>query len=80
MADRHRVLVIGGGPAGSTCAAILAEAGHDVTLFERADQYSADPHFKVFIDWEEKRIFEQLGVDKPALKKAMRRLRAPSRV
>lgn len=30
------VLVIGGGPAGSTAAAMLAEQGHSVTLLERA--------------------------------------------
>lgn len=29
------VLVVGGGPAGSTAAALLAEAGHDVLLCER---------------------------------------------
>jgi glutamate synthase (NADPH) small chain len=30
----HRVAVVGGGPAGLTCAADLAKAGHAVTLFE----------------------------------------------
>ena len=30
------VLVIGGGPAGSTVAALLADQGHDVVLFEQA--------------------------------------------
>jgi flavin-dependent dehydrogenase len=30
------ITVIGGGPAGSTCAALLARAGHEVTLFEKA--------------------------------------------
>ena len=29
------VIVIGGGPAGSTVAALVAEAGHNVQLFER---------------------------------------------
>jgi flavin-dependent dehydrogenase len=33
--SRTTVLVIGGGPAGSTCAALLATAGVDVALFER---------------------------------------------
>ena len=30
----HRVAVVGAGPAGLTCAADLAKAGHSVTLFE----------------------------------------------
>jgi geranylgeranyl reductase family protein len=31
----HDVLVVGGGPAGATCAYWLAEAGHDVLLVEK---------------------------------------------
>jgi len=33
--DEHDVIVVGGGPAGSTTAAFLARAGHRVLLFER---------------------------------------------
>ena len=33
--EHHDVLVIGGGPAGSTAAAILAEKGRDVLVLER---------------------------------------------
>lgn len=33
--SNHDVLIVGGGPAGSTCARFLADAGLDVALFER---------------------------------------------
>ncbi|MGH9259286.1 MAG: NAD(P)/FAD-dependent oxidoreductase, partial [Acidimicrobiales bacterium] len=33
--DRHDVLVIGGGPAGSAAGFWLAKAGHDVCVLER---------------------------------------------
>src|SRR5438093_13200260 len=33
--ERREVIVIGGGPAGSTAAALLARDGHDVLLMER---------------------------------------------
>ncbi len=37
------ILVIGGGPAGATAAALLAEAGHDVVMLEKA----AHPRFHI---------------------------------
>ncbi len=37
-ARRRRVLVAGGGPAGMKAAAVAAERGHDVTLYEKADR------------------------------------------
>ena len=37
-ADKKRVVVIGAGPAGLEAARVCAERGHDVVLFEAADQ------------------------------------------
>ena len=37
------ILIVGGGPAGSTAAALLAEQGHDVVLLEKA----AHPRFHI---------------------------------
>ncbi len=37
-AESKRVYVIGGGPAGMQAAAVAAERGHDVVLFEKSDR------------------------------------------
>lgn len=36
MAESRDIVVIGGGPGGSTCATLLADQGYRVTLLERA--------------------------------------------
>jgi flavin-dependent dehydrogenase len=43
LREQYDVLVAGGGPAGSTVSALVAQEGHDVLLVER----SATPQFKV---------------------------------
>lgn len=35
---RRRIMVVGGGPAGMKAAAVAAQRGHDVTLFEASAQ------------------------------------------
>lgn len=37
-ADRKKCVVVGGGPAGLEAARVLAERGHDVTLYEASDR------------------------------------------
>ena len=37
ISDQYDVIVIGGGPAGSTTAALVAEYGHRVLLLEREE-------------------------------------------
>jgi len=54
------VIVIGGGPAGSTIAALLAEKGWDVAVLER-DQH---PRFHIGESLlpHNNKLFERLGV------------------
>ena len=71
-AEPARVLVVGGGPAGMETAALAAERGHRVELWEAGDRLggllraaTAVPTydgFADFLDWQERRI-RSLGVD-----------------
>ncbi len=65
------VLVIGGGPAGSEAAALCAEQGHRVQLWERASalggalavaaQLRGNAHYGRWIDWQTRRL-SRVGV------------------
>ena len=62
-----RVAVVGSGPAGMACAQQLARAGHDVTLFERADRIGGllrygIPDFKME-KWLIDRRMEQMAAE-----------------
>ncbi len=52
------VIVVGGGPAGATCARVLAESGVDVMLFDRA----RFPRDKPCAGWLTPRVFDAIGV------------------
>ncbi len=61
------VAVIGSGPAGMACAQQLARAGHDVTLFERADRIGGllrygIPDFKMEKHYIDRRV-EQMQAE-----------------
>jgi flavin-dependent dehydrogenase len=58
--EKREVIVIGGGPAGSTAAALLARSGHDVLLLEKAKfpREHVGESLLPFCYW----LFEDLGV------------------
>ena len=69
MSERFDGLVIGGGPGGSTAAALLARAGWSVAVIEKA----SFPRRKVcgeFISATNRPLFEQLGLAETFLDKA----------
>ena len=53
------VLIVGGGPAGSTCAAQLVQAGLDVLLLDQA----TFPRVKPCAGWITPAVLEVLGID-----------------
>jgi len=70
-ARKRRILVIGGGPAGMEFAALAAERGHEVALWEASDRLGGllrtatgaptYEGFATFLGWQERRL-RALGV------------------
>jgi hypothetical protein len=58
--EERDVIVIGGGPAGSTAATLLARQGHDVLLLER-ERFPRDHVGESMLTFCY-RLFEGLGV------------------
>ncbi len=71
-ATKRKILVVGGGPAGSEAARVAAERGHDVTLVEASGMLGGQfalagrqprrAQILDFIDWHERQL-NRLGVD-----------------
>lgn len=59
IGDRCDVLIVGGGPAGSTCARELKSAGLDVLVLDK----SSFPRDKVCAGWITPQVVEELGMD-----------------
>ncbi|MEF9996485.1 MAG: NAD(P)/FAD-dependent oxidoreductase [Burkholderiaceae bacterium] len=62
MSERCDVLIVGGGPAGSTCARLLAAAGIDVLVLDR----KPFPRDKVCAGWVTPAVMEELAIDPAA--------------
>jgi menaquinone-9 beta-reductase len=58
-ADSCDVLIVGGGPAGSTCARVMKNAGMDVMILDK----SVFPRDKVCAGWITPQVVEELDLD-----------------
>jgi len=54
----YDALIVGGGPAGSTCASILVRSGMDTLLLDRANF----PRVKLCAGWVSEPIWDILGI------------------
>jgi flavin-dependent dehydrogenase len=57
--DRCSVVIVGGGPAGSTCARALGQGGLDVVILDKA----AFPRPKLCAGWVTPAVFKSLRID-----------------
>ncbi|MDX1395674.1 MAG: tryptophan 7-halogenase [Gemmatimonadota bacterium] len=58
--ERHHVVVIGAGPAGTACAGMLADRGHDVALVTRPEPPAAE--LAESIPASARRLMDEVGV------------------
>src|SRR3989338_5356002 len=61
MKDSYDVVVVGGGPGGSTCATLLAQAGRDVLLVDKA-RFPRDKTCGDGISGKSKAILKEIGI------------------
>lgn len=59
MVDFCDVLIVGGGPAGSTCARVLRHAGFDVVILDKSEF----PRDKVCAGWITPQVVDELDID-----------------
>ena len=57
--EAHDIVIVGGGPAGSTCAWRLRQAGFDVVVVDKA----TFPRDKVCAGWITPQVFDELRID-----------------
>src|SRR5438132_332213 len=57
--DTCDVLIVGGGPAGSSCARALVQSGFDVVVLDKADF----PRDKVCAGWITPAVVHEVGLD-----------------
>ena len=57
--EAHDIVIVGGGPAGSTCAWRLRRAGFDVVVVDKA----TFPRDKVCAGWITPQVFDELRID-----------------
>jgi flavin-dependent dehydrogenase len=67
---RAEVIVVGGGPAGSTCAWTLARAGKECLVLDA----KAFPRDKPCAGWTSPRVFEALGIERGSYPHGLTRL------